>query len=62
MVINRKEIAKKKLESLKQGYSAYTESKEVAAYIQKEIDAEQLCVIVDATPIGQWFIPCDDHA
>ena len=57
MIINRKELAKEKITKLKQGYSAFAESKEVAQIIEKEIEALQLDVDIDRTPFGCWFIP-----
>ncbi|SMO33252.1 hypothetical protein [Melghirimyces algeriensis] len=57
MIINRKRLARAKVEKLKQGFSAYAETKEVAELIEKELDHLDLPVFVDRTPIGNWFIP-----
>ena len=57
MIINRKSLARKKLENLKQGYSAYAETEEVARLIEKELANLNIPVYIDRTPIGWWFIP-----
>lgn len=57
MIINRKCLARKKLENLKQGYSAYAETEEVARLIEKELTQLNIPVYIDRTPIGWWFIP-----
>ncbi|GAA5346823.1 hypothetical protein CLV97_10953 [Planifilum fimeticola] len=57
MIINRKSLARKKLESLKRGYSAYAETEEVARLIEKELAHLNMPVYIDRTPIGWWFIP-----
>ncbi|SDW97243.1 hypothetical protein SAMN05444487_10878 [Marininema mesophilum] len=57
MIINRKQLAKAKIEKLKRGYSAYAESKEVAQLIEKELGRLNLPVFIDRTAIGYWFIP-----
>lgn len=59
MIINRKHLARQKLEKLKKGYSVYTETKEVREYLEKEIQKSGLEVTVDRTPIGSWFIPSE---
>jgi hypothetical protein len=57
MIINRRALAREKLEKLKNGYSVYTETEEVANYIEKEIQQWDKKVLIDRTPIGCWFIP-----
>jgi hypothetical protein len=57
MIISRKQLAKEKVEKLKNGFSAYAETEEVAELIQKELDAVAFPVYVDQTSIGYWFIP-----
>jgi len=57
MIINRKSLAKAKLEKLKNGYSAFAETKEVAEWLEKEIATLNLAVHIDRTPHGCWFIP-----
>ncbi|GGK11399.1 hypothetical protein GCM10010965_00350 [Caldalkalibacillus thermarum] len=61
MVISRKHLAKAKLEQLKNGYSAYTESTEVAFHLEREIKKHSLRVHIDRTPLGSWFIPIKDE-
>jgi hypothetical protein len=57
MIINRKTLAKEKLESLKRGYSAYAETEEVARLIERGLAHLNVPVYIDRTPIGWWFIP-----
>lgn len=61
MVINRKEMAKAKIEQLKSGFSAFAETIEVADLIEKELQSLNLNVHIDRTPMGSWFIPVPDH-
>ncbi|PRZ16067.1 MULTISPECIES: hypothetical protein [Laceyella] len=57
MIINRKEMARAKLEKLKNGYSAFAETQEVAEFIEKELEKLDLHVHIDRTEHGCWFIP-----
>ncbi|MBD1373899.1 hypothetical protein IC620_16260 [Hazenella sp. IB182357] len=57
MIINRKTLAKSKVDNLKNGYSAFAESQEVAELIEKELVELNMDVHVDRTSIGCWFIP-----
>lgn len=57
MIISRRALAREKLEKLKQGYSVYTETEEIAKYIEKELPSLNIQVHIDRTPIGCWFIP-----
>jgi putative aminopeptidase FrvX len=61
MVINRKEMARAKLKQLKNGFSAFAETSEVAEIIEKELAKLDLNIHVDRTPMGSWFIPVTDH-
>lgn len=61
MVINRKEMARAKLEQLKSGFSAFAETSEVAEIIEKELENLDIKVHIDRTPMGSWFIPETDH-
>ncbi|RAL26848.1 hypothetical protein [Thermoflavimicrobium daqui] len=66
MIISRKHLAKEKLNKLKDGYSAYAETAEVASYIEKELSNLDMMVHIDRTPLGCWFIPeasnCGGHS
>ncbi|WP_227936611.1 hypothetical protein [Alkalihalobacillus deserti] len=57
MVINRKEMALKKVEKIKNGLSAFAESKEVVEIIRKELEQDGIAVHEDITEVGSWFIP-----
>ncbi|MCT8137389.1 hypothetical protein H1D32_06290 [Anaerobacillus sp. CMMVII] len=57
MIISRKKLARSKIEQIKAGYSAYTESKEVASYMKKELEKLGIPVHEDATDVGYWFTP-----
>ncbi|OAS88796.1 MULTISPECIES: hypothetical protein [Metabacillus] len=59
-IFNSKKIAQEKLEHIKNGFSAYVESAELAKLIKKEIQVLNLDVYEDATDIGVWFIPNRD--
>ncbi|OZM57964.1 hypothetical protein CIB95_06305 [Lottiidibacillus patelloidae] len=57
MLISRKEMAMKKIEKIKAGYSAFAETKEVADYLKKELEKMNIQVHEDVTEFGSWFIP-----
>jgi hypothetical protein len=57
MLINRRTIAKEKLEQLKNGQTAYAETIEVSDYLEKQISELQMDVVVDRTERGNWFSP-----
>ncbi|TSB48045.1 hypothetical protein [Alkalicoccobacillus porphyridii] len=57
MVINRKDMARKKLAKLKAGQSAFTETKEVAELLRKLAKEEGVSYEEDVTELGAWFIP-----
>ncbi|MDQ0208108.1 hypothetical protein [Alkalicoccobacillus murimartini] len=57
MVINRKDMARKKLAKLKAGQSAFTETKEVADLLRKYAKEEGVLFEEDDTDLGAWFIP-----
>ncbi|MCL7747786.1 hypothetical protein [Halalkalibacter alkaliphilus] len=57
MVINRKEMAFKKIEKIKNGFSAFAESKEVTELIRNELKKQKIDVHEDVTEVGSWFTP-----
>jgi hypothetical protein len=57
LILDRRELAKSKLALLEKGYSAYTDSEEVARLIKREIKKRNLEVIEEKTSIGSWFTP-----
>lgn len=57
MIISRKQMAKAKINKIKDGYSAFAETKEVIDYIKKELEKENIPVHIDETEQGCWFIP-----
>ncbi len=57
MIINRKAIAREKVKKLKNGYCAFTDSREVAKLVEKEIADLNMAVHIDRTSLGCWFIP-----
>ncbi len=57
MVLNRKEMALQKVEKIKNGLSAFAESKEVSDLIRKELKKQEIHVYEDKTEVGSWFIP-----
>jgi hypothetical protein len=56
-VLNHKKMAREKAERLKEGFSAYAESAELALLIKKELLAQGLTFHEDSTEFGYWFIP-----
>jgi hypothetical protein len=56
-IIHRKKLVKEQVDRIKNGYSAYAESVEVANLLKKEIQALNLQVYEDVTEVGFWFIP-----
>lgn len=56
-VISRRQLAKTKLEQLKNGYCAYAETDKVAKMIEDGLEELPFAVHIDRTPIGYWFIP-----
>ncbi|KHF41060.1 hypothetical protein LQ50_06640 [Halalkalibacter okhensis] len=59
MVINRKDMARKKVEKIKNGFSAFAESKEVTELIRNELNKQKIDVHEDVTEVGCWFTPVD---
>jgi hypothetical protein len=57
MVISRREMARAKVEKLKNGFSAFSETQEVTELIERYIREENLDVQVDKTSMGCWFVP-----
>lgn len=58
-VINHRQQRDEKIAQLKQGTSAYAESKELIRLIKRDIEKEHLDVISEETASGCWFIPKD---
>lgn len=57
MIISRKKMANAKVNKIKNGYSAFAETKEVIDYIKKELENQKIPVHIDETEQGCWFIP-----
>lgn len=57
MIISRSELARIKLEELKNGYSAFAETKAVAERIEKGLAELGMTVHIDRTSHGCWYIP-----
>ncbi|MEK4565895.1 hypothetical protein ACI2JA_12075 [Alkalihalobacillus sp. NPDC078783] len=57
MVINRKDMARKKLAKLKAGQSAFAETNEVADLLRKLAKEDGVAFQEDHTDLGAWFIP-----
>lgn len=56
-VLNHKKMARENVERIKNGYSAYAESHQLASLIKKELLAQGLTFHEDSTEFGYWFIP-----
>jgi hypothetical protein len=61
MILDRRELAKSKLALIEKGFSAYTDSEEVARLIKRELKKRNLEVIEEKTSIGSWFIPINNE-
>ncbi|BAU29532.1 hypothetical protein DFP93_11936 [Aneurinibacillus soli] len=59
MIISGREVARAKVEKLKNGFSAFSETQEVTELIERYIKQENLNVHIDKTTLGCWFIPAD---
>lgn len=57
MILDRHKLIQSKIRLLEKGFSAYTDSEEVARLVKKEIEKRKLNVLEEITPIGSWFIP-----
>lgn len=56
-ILSRKLLVQEKVDRIKNGYSAYAETAELANLVKKEIRALNLDVHEDVTEMGSWFIP-----
>ncbi|WLD92359.1 hypothetical protein [Alkalihalobacillus sp. AL-G] len=57
MIISRKEMARAKVEKLRNGYSAFAETKEVAEMIKKQALSLNIDFEEEVTELGSWFTP-----
>ncbi|MUK86864.1 hypothetical protein GMD78_00415 [Ornithinibacillus sp. L9] len=57
LVLHEKRICERKINQIKNGFSAYAESKELIRLMKREIMKNNLDVYYDETPTGCWFIP-----
>ncbi|WP_047981603.1 hypothetical protein [Ornithinibacillus contaminans] len=57
LIMNERRIRDRKLEQLRNGRTAYAESKELIRLIKRDIEKFGLEVYYDETPAGCWFIP-----
>jgi hypothetical protein len=61
MILSRRELAKSKVTEIQNGFSAFAETREVAAMIKKELAKLNISVYEDVTSVGSWFIPVKDN-
>lgn len=61
MILSRRELARTKVLEIQNGFSAFAETREVAALIKKELQKLNIPVIEDVTNVGSWFIPVKDN-
>ncbi|HEU5138628.1 MAG TPA: hypothetical protein VFT51_01550 [Bacillales bacterium] len=57
MIMNRKKLAKAKVQRIQDGYSAFAESNELTRLIKRELSKLNMDVFIEETTIGSWFIP-----
>ena len=62
MIITARELRNQKIERLRNGHNAYTESDEVIRLLQRDIARENLEIIVERTSSGCWFIPVKNNS
>ncbi len=60
MIINQRKMARAKVERIKNGLSAFSETTQVTELIEKYINQQGLRVHIDKTSVGCWFIPIKD--
>lgn len=60
MIINQRELARAKVERIKNGLSAFSETTLVTELIEKYVHEQGLHVHIDKTSVGCWFIPVKD--
>lgn len=56
-IINHKQMAREKVERIRNGVSAFAESADLVNLIKKELEVQNLQVYEDVTEFGSWFIP-----
>lgn len=56
-IIHRRRLVQDKIERIRDGYSAYAETIEIANLVKRELEALNLTVHEDVTEHGSWFIP-----
>jgi len=61
VIISRRQIARAKIKKIKNGYSAFAETKEVIDLVKKGLEEENIPVHIDQTEQGCWFIPVKDN-
>jgi len=57
MIINRRQMARAKIDKVKNGLAAYAETQEIIDYMKKELEKENISVHIDQTAKGCWFTP-----
>ncbi|CDQ39324.1 MULTISPECIES: hypothetical protein [Virgibacillus] len=57
LVMDHREMRDEKIARLKQGNSAYAESRELIRLVKRGIEKEHLDVFLDEASSGCWFIP-----
>ena len=62
MIITARELRNQKLERLRSGHNAYTESDEVIRLLQRDIARENLDILFERTSSGCWFIPVENNS
>ncbi|MDQ0351247.1 hypothetical protein J2R98_001050 [Alkalibacillus filiformis] len=56
-VVCRRRMANEKVNTLRNGYSAYAETEELIRLMKRRINSNNLDIYEDQTDIGCWFIP-----
>ncbi|WP_102345298.1 hypothetical protein [Bacillus sp. Marseille-P3661] len=59
LVISTTTLVRTKVEQIKSGFSAFTETGEIARLIKRELLSLKVEVHIDETDKGYWFIPIE---
>lgn len=60
MIIDQRDMARAKVDKLRNGYSAFSETVQVTELIERYVKEQNIHVHIDRTPFGCWFIPIKD--
>ena len=62
MIITNRELCNQKMESLKSGYNAFVESEKLLELVEREVEKENIQVVIEKTSAGCWIIPASEKS